>query len=76
MSEFSEELLDDTGAQEIDDVLSGHIPAILRAFDWANTKQGVGHWNRIYSGHKTLDEESRSYLIKLRDAVLSMGQPK
>lgn len=55
----------------IDDILAGDIGALPGAFIWGKSPQGHDYWDAICTGKAPLDDASRSYLIRLRDAVLA-----
>lgn len=75
MEEFSEELIYDCDTELIDEFLRCG-EGLEDAFKFEDTKQGLDHWVRICMGDKPLDDESRSYLIRLRDAVLAREKGK
>lgn len=71
MGEFSEEFINGTILNSIDKTLNGDVDSLSSAFLWHKTPQGHTHWMSIKYGMEKLDDESRSYLARLRDAVLS-----
>lgn len=46
-------------------VLAGDTSAIITAFHWVDTPQGINHWDRLFEGQRELTAEDREYLKSL-----------
>ncbi len=70
MNEFSRTLLLNAQPHRIQQVLDGNLQALSCAFPWGSTPHGGEYWAEAEE-FGVLTDESRSYLIRLRDAVLA-----
>ena len=48
----------------------GHLEALLRAFDWADTPQGNRHWSDQWCGLSTLDTEELQNMLDQYNSVI------
>lgn len=71
MEEFSYSLRSSVIVSSLEKCINGKTGFLCDAFTWNLTSQGFEHWRDIQMQEKPLDDESRSYLIRLRDAVLA-----
>lgn len=65
---FSDVLLRSVACGPLQEVIDGNSEAVLEAFTWAASPQGI-YWGEVQETGLLTDED-RAYLIRLRDAAL------